>query len=37
MPDYSKTRIQFRRGTAAELAANPVLGQVNQHLQIQTV
>ena len=28
MPDYSKTRIQFRRGTAAELAAaNPVLGQ----------
>jgi len=28
MPDYSKTRIQLRRGTAAELAAaNPVLGQ----------
>ena len=27
MPDYSKTRIQFRRGTAAELAAaNPKLG-----------
>lgn len=27
MPDYSKTRIQLRRGTAAELAAaNPVLG-----------
>tara|TARA_B100001564_G_scaffold359342_1_gene380737 strand:- start:656 stop:1273 length:618 start_codon:yes stop_codon:yes gene_type:complete len=27
MPDYSKTRIQFRRGTAAELsAANPTLG-----------
>ena len=27
MPDYSKTRIQVRRGTAAELAAaNPVLG-----------
>lgn len=27
MPDYSKTRIQLRRGTAAELAsANPTLG-----------
>ena len=27
MPDYSKTRIQFRRGTAAEFAsANPTLG-----------
>jgi len=27
MPDYSKTRIQFRRGTAAQLAAaNPTLG-----------
>ena len=27
MADYSKTRIQFRRGTAAELsAANPKLG-----------
>jgi len=28
MPDYSKTRIQVRRGTAAEFsAANPVLGE----------
>ena len=28
MPDYSKTRIQVRRGTAAELAAaNPVLAK----------
>jgi len=28
MPDYSKTRIQVRRGTAAEFSsANPVLGQ----------
>jgi hypothetical protein len=28
MPDYSRTRIQFRRGTSSELnAANPILGK----------
>lgn len=37
MPDYSKTRIQFRRGTAAEFAsANPVLASGEPAFAVNT-
>ena len=37
MPDYSQTRIQFRRGTASELnAANPILGKGEPAFAIDT-
>lgn len=37
MPDYSKTRIQFRRGTAAEFSsANPVLAKGEPAFTIDT-